>query len=189
MHFREPGIPPQLSVDVRQEVFEFEQADQVLKAWKPEGSLDIDGLLFALTSLATGAEQEWALCLWCREALFFRRFSHLTPGVFQQVKMEAQNTISAAPVGRLLDWHFRISQAHQRKALHDNMDPLLTRPNNPLRGRTADGAFRTAAAKEYPSLLCRALINHCHAPGPLCTELPGMALFRDQISRQLRRPG
>lgn len=44
------------------------------------------------------------------------------------------------------------------KALHDNMDPLLTRPNNPLHGRTADGAFRTAAAKEYPSLLCRALI-------------------------------
>ena len=42
------------------------------------------------------------------------------------------------------------------KALHDNMDPLLTRPNNPLCGRTADGAFRTAA--EYPSLLCRALI-------------------------------
>lgn len=84
--------------------------------------MDIDGLLFALTSLATGAEQEWALCLWCREALCFRRFLHLTPGVFQQVKMKAQNTISAAPVGRLLDWHFRISQAHQprREILQDD---------------------------------------------------------------------
>ena len=48
--------------------------------------------------------------------------------------MEAQNTISAAPVGRLLDLHFRILQAHQpsREILQDDpahsirdLEPLL----------------------------------------------------------------
>ena len=44
------------------------------------------------------------------------------------------------------------------RALHEHADPLLLRPKNPLRGRSADGSFRTAAAKEYPSRLCRALV-------------------------------
>jgi len=44
------------------------------------------------------------------------------------------------------------------QALRENIDPLLLRPSNPLRGRQSDGSFRTAAAKEYPTLLCRALI-------------------------------
>ena len=38
-------------------------------------------------------------------------------------------------------------------------DPTLTKPNNPLRGRTSDGQFKTSAAKEYPSRLCCSLIR------------------------------
>eukprot|EP00435_Cladocopium_sp_Y103_P018075 s1433_g4.t1 len=38
-------------------------------------------------------------------------------------------------------------------------DPLAIRPCMPLRGRAEDGSFRTAAAKEYPSNLCRSLVH------------------------------
>jgi len=44
------------------------------------------------------------------------------------------------------------------QVLQTNRDPLALRPCNPLRGRTADGSFRTAAAKEYPVGLCRTLV-------------------------------
>eukprot|EP00435_Cladocopium_sp_Y103_P007934 s2283_g2.t1 len=43
--------------------------------------------------------------------------------------------------------------------LHSHEDPLALRPCQPLKGRAADGSFRTAAAKEYPKLLCRALVH------------------------------
>lgn len=42
--------------------------------------------------------------------------------------------------------------------LHDQSDPLAIRPHTSLCGRDQDGSFRTAAAKEYPPRLCRALI-------------------------------
>ena len=44
------------------------------------------------------------------------------------------------------------------QVLRDGVDPLKVRPMNPLRGRAPDGQYRTAAAKEYPSPLCRALV-------------------------------
>ena len=44
------------------------------------------------------------------------------------------------------------------RVLRDRTDPLLTRPMNPLCGKSRDGTFKTAAAKEYPSLLCRSLV-------------------------------
>ena len=44
------------------------------------------------------------------------------------------------------------------QVLQTNRDPLALRPCNPLRGRTDDGSFRTAAAKEYPVGLCRTLV-------------------------------
>ena len=37
-------------------------------------------------------------------------------------------------------------------------DPTLVRPSCPLKGRDSSGRFRTAAAKEYPSALCRSLV-------------------------------
>lgn len=110
-------LPQSLNVQVRQDVFA--QADQLLLTWKPEGSLEIDSLLFALTSLTHNADQEWALYLWCREALCFRRFRHLTTEVFRQVKQEIQSIVFDAPIGRLLDWHFRITQAFQPPRLLD----------------------------------------------------------------------
>ena len=42
--------------------------------------------------------------------------------------------------------------------LRDGVDPLQVRPVNPLRGKASDGKYRTAAAKEYPSSLCRTLV-------------------------------
>lgn len=42
--------------------------------------------------------------------------------------------------------------------LSDMADPLAVRPTNPLKGRNKDGTFKTAAAKEYPSQPCRALV-------------------------------
>ena len=42
--------------------------------------------------------------------------------------------------------------------LADMADPLAVRPANPLKGRNKDGTFKTSAAKEYPSQLCRALV-------------------------------
>eukprot|EP00435_Cladocopium_sp_Y103_P033831 s1824_g8.t1 len=44
------------------------------------------------------------------------------------------------------------------KVLSNEIDPLLVRPTVLLAGRSDDGSFRTAAAKEYPSRLCRALV-------------------------------
>eukprot|EP00435_Cladocopium_sp_Y103_P046352 s3226_g13.t1 len=46
-----------------------------------------------------------------------------------------------------------------RDVLWSHEDPLAIRPCRPLKGRAADGAFHTAAAKEYPSKLCRALVH------------------------------
>eukprot|EP00435_Cladocopium_sp_Y103_P016902 s4069_g4.t1 len=43
--------------------------------------------------------------------------------------------------------------------LQSHEDPLAVRPYHSLKGREADGSFRTAAAKEYPKLLCRALVH------------------------------
>ena len=43
-------------------------------------------------------------------------------------------------------------------AFLEGVDPLRVRPQNPLRGRSSDGRFKTAAAKEYPSSLCRSLV-------------------------------
>eukprot|EP00435_Cladocopium_sp_Y103_P054060 s146_g17.t1 len=43
--------------------------------------------------------------------------------------------------------------------LASHVDPLLVRPHRPLKGRAEDGTFHTAAAKEYPSNLCRALVH------------------------------
>jgi len=113
-------LPPHLNLQVRQNVFA--QADRLLMSWKPEGCLEIDRLLFALTSLTSNAEQEWALYLWCREALHFRRFQHLTLEVFRHVKQEIQSIVFDAPIGRLLDWHFRIMQAHQPQSIDERAD-------------------------------------------------------------------
>eukprot|EP00435_Cladocopium_sp_Y103_P029539 s136_g7.t1 len=44
------------------------------------------------------------------------------------------------------------------RVLANEIDPLLVKPTVLLAGRSADGSFRTAAAKEYPSNLCRALV-------------------------------
>ena len=67
-------------------------------------------------------------------------------------------------------------------ALEVNTDLLAVRPRLPLRGRNLDGSFKTAAAKEYPSALCRALIlatisgikhrlEHCGiGPSPPCPK-------------------
>ena len=44
------------------------------------------------------------------------------------------------------------------QVFHDGVDPLKVRPQNPLRGRASDGRYKTAAAKEYPSSLCRTLV-------------------------------
>ena len=44
------------------------------------------------------------------------------------------------------------------KVLSEGVDPLLVRPQNPLRGKSYNGTFKTAAAKEYPSSLCRSLV-------------------------------
>ena len=38
------------------------------------------------------------------------------------------------------------------------VDPLAIKPCNPLCGKAHDGTYRTAAAKEYPSGLCRTLV-------------------------------
>ena len=114
------GLPSSLPDCVRQNFFA--QADQVLRAWQPEGGVDLERLLFELTSLADETEKVWALHLWCRDALCFRRFPHLMTGVFQQVKTEIQQLVSDLPMGRLLDWHSRIVQAHQPRAaaVHDH---------------------------------------------------------------------
>eukprot|EP00435_Cladocopium_sp_Y103_P025122 s4410_g6.t1 len=45
------------------------------------------------------------------------------------------------------------------KILYSHEDPLAVRPMRPLKGRAEDGTFKTAAAKKYPSLLCRALTH------------------------------
>ena len=105
------GLPSTLPDHIKQEIFD--QADQVLTAWRPNGCLDIDKLLFDLTSLAVTTEKEWALYLWCQNALCFRRFQHLVPETFGRVKKEVQTLLSDVPIGRLLDWHFRIARAHQ----------------------------------------------------------------------------
>ena len=44
------------------------------------------------------------------------------------------------------------------RALLDGVDSLRVKPQNPLRGKSSDGRFKTAAAKEYPSSLCRSLV-------------------------------
>ena len=44
------------------------------------------------------------------------------------------------------------------RVLCEGKDPLLVRPQSPLRGKSHYGTFKTAAAKEYPSSLCRSLV-------------------------------
>ena len=44
------------------------------------------------------------------------------------------------------------------QVFRDGVDPLKVRPLNPLRGKASDGRYKTAAAKEYPSSLCRTLV-------------------------------
>ena len=112
------GLPSSLPDRVRHDFFE--QADQVVREWRPAGGVDLERLLFELTSLADETVKEWALHLWCRDAFCYRRFSHLVPGVFQHLKSELQTLVADLPMGRLLDWHFRIIQAHQPRALASN---------------------------------------------------------------------
>ena len=44
------------------------------------------------------------------------------------------------------------------KILEEGAEPWRTRPTTQLAGRTESGAFRTAAAKEYSSALCRTMV-------------------------------
>ena len=43
-------------------------------------------------------------------------------------------------------------------ALHEGQELWRARPTVKLMGKRADGTFRTAAAKEYSSALCRSLV-------------------------------
>eukprot|EP00435_Cladocopium_sp_Y103_P009387 s2455_g2.t1 len=45
-----------------------------------------------------------------------------------------------------------------QRALQDGMELWRARPQTQLKGRTSAGVFRTAAAKEYSSALCRSLV-------------------------------
>ena len=66
------GFPNHLPDDVKSSFWA--RADAALRSWKPDGSLNVDQLIFDLTSMALTAEEEWALFLWCRLALCYRRF-------------------------------------------------------------------------------------------------------------------
>ena len=44
------------------------------------------------------------------------------------------------------------------KALISGAEPWRVRPQQGLKGKGADGKYRTAQAKEYPSALCRSLV-------------------------------
>ena len=105
------GFPAVLSEHVRNEVFC--QADAIMNRWQPTTCCNVDELLFQLTSIACDAEREWALFLWCRCELRFRRFAHLAPAIFQRAKSEVQDVVFDSPIGRLLAWHFRITLAFQ----------------------------------------------------------------------------
>ena len=107
----EEGFPHDLPDDVKYSVWA--RADAVLRSWKPDGSLNVDQLIFDLTSMALNAADEWALFLWCRLSLCYRRFLHLTPTVFQRVKKEIQEIVFESPIGKLLAWHLRITTAYQ----------------------------------------------------------------------------
>ena len=125
------GFPSVLSERVKNDIFC--KADAVLAAWQPLTCCNVDELIFQLTSIACDAEGEWALFLWCRGEMRFRRFTHLAPTMFQKAKSEVQEVVFDSPIGRLLAWHFRMSLAFQ-PAQEDDQDgnALTVREIEPL---------------------------------------------------------
>lgn len=98
------GFPSVLSERVKNDIFC--KADAVLAAWQPLTCCNVDELIFQLTSIACDAEGDWALFLWCRGEMRFRRFTHLAPTMFQKAKSEVQEVVFDSPIGRLLAWAF-----------------------------------------------------------------------------------
>ena len=104
--------------------------------WRPTGSIDENQpiewtctFLASIDPLERQYQATWAFCLWVIDTLKRSSFPHLGLEAFQRLYHALWSFIEATPMGQLLLWHRRISQAYLGlRADLPGLDPRRERP-------------------------------------------------------------